>query len=285
MSNRFESLAFKIGAPSMVFGDDMVENAEQLAEVVNHVEIVLFFTPELHNIPGNKEIHSLKQIQQQHEITYSVHLPASLEFGAKDTYKRDEAIQLATEIGVQTAELDPINTIMHIPFSTPTLVPVPGLYFKSNDSKQWQDWTRRSLESLTTLSENLAKTANLLVENINYSPSFLEPFIKNGLCGLCLDIGHLLLGGESAVDELKKYMDDIEEIHIHGVKGQNEHLCVSELPFSMIRQCVECLQIKNFTGVVNLEIFSPDHLFKSIEVILNALNSTKGDQSDNRLLI
>jgi hypothetical protein len=69
----------------------------------------------------------------------------------------------------------------------------------------------------------------LLIENINYSPSLLKPFIKSGFCNLCLDIGHLILGGESVSDILEDNFSVIREIHIHGVKGYEDHLCVSRV--------------------------------------------------------
>ena len=53
-----------------------------------------------------------------------------------------------------------------------------------------------------------------LVENINYSPRFLNPLWKLGLCGLCLDIGHLLLGNEALLENLGSHLPVIKEIHL-----------------------------------------------------------------------
>jgi sugar phosphate isomerase/epimerase len=77
-------------------------------------------------------------------------------------------------------------------------------------------------------SRTIAESAKFLVENINYSPSFLRPFYKKDFCNLCLDIGHLILGGESVKDILTDNLSVIREIHIHGVKGYEDHLCVSQ---------------------------------------------------------
>jgi sugar phosphate isomerase/epimerase len=52
--------------------------------------------------------------------------------------------------------------------------------------------------------DEIGENNKLLVENINYSPSFLEPFCKEGLCGLCLDIGHLLLGQEDVMEVMRQ---------------------------------------------------------------------------------
>ena len=270
------NMPYKIGASSMVFGHDMVENARLLAQIVNHVEIILFHTSTLNNIPGREEIRRLNEIRQQYAITYSVHLPASLEIGALCAQRRKDSVCLASEICLQTAELNPVYYILHIPFSPPTLVPVPGLYFRSGDSEQWDQWTKRSLESLASVQEVIPQSATLLIENINYSPYFLKPFIKNNFCELCLDFGHLILGGEPVTDILEDNFSVIREIHIHGVNGYHDHLCVSELPEPMLRRCLQYLDSKQFSGIVNLEVFTPDHLNGSIAVLLKTLEAISG---------
>jgi sugar phosphate isomerase/epimerase len=272
----FQDLSYKIGASSMVFGHGLVENARLLAKIVNHVEIILFHTSNLNNIPGRGEIRRLNEIRQQNAITFSVHLPASLEIGAPCAHKRKEAVLLTLDICTRMTNLDPVHYILHIPFTPPTLVPVPGLYFRSNDSKKWEHWTKRSLESLAFLHEQLPNPTKFLVENINYSPSFLKPFYKKDFCNLCLDIGHLILGGESVKDNLTDNHSVIREIHIHGVKGYEDHLCVSHLPEPILRQCFEYLKSIEFSGIVNLEVFTPDHLNGSIAVLLETIEAING---------
>jgi sugar phosphate isomerase/epimerase len=279
MNAAFQSLPFKIGATSMVFGHDMVENAGLLARIVNHVEILLFHTPTLDNIPGTETIRRLNEIRRANSITYSVHLPASLEVGAAERQRRTDAARLAAEICLQMADLDPICYVLHIPFSPPTLVAVPGVYFGSGtkDLQPRNPWARRSLESLAVVRESVPKSAELLVENINYSPSFLMPFVESGLCGLCLDIGHLILGGECIEDALTAHLDATREIHLHGVKGCDEHLCLSELPEPMLNHCVAYLKKQRFSGVVNLEVFTSEHLERSLEVLLKTIRAAGGD--------
>jgi len=67
----------------MVFGLNLVENVKRLSRIVNHIEVVIFHTPDLHNIPTTEEILFLKEIKAEKNLTYSVHLPASLEIAAE----------------------------------------------------------------------------------------------------------------------------------------------------------------------------------------------------------
>jgi len=255
----------------MVFGEDLSENVRILAGLVDHVEIVLFQTPTLHNIPGSRKIRKLKKIGEQENVTFTVHLPASLEIASADKTKRKKSLQLTKDLLVETSGLDPLHYIVHIPFSAPTLVPVPGLYFaKKNPQTCWDEWTKRALESLAALHEKLGESNRLLVENINYSPSFLEPFWKRGLCGLCLDIGHLILGKENVTESLKQYVNAARVIHIHGVRGYEEHLSLSVLPKTQVHGWLECLMDSYFHGILILEMFTPEDLKESTAMVVES---------------
>ena len=90
-------LPFRLGATSMVFGDDLLENAGLLVSMVDNIEIILFHTPTLHNIPTTEEIHALKKICEEEDVTFTVHLPASLEVAAPERERRMKSVQLDLE--------------------------------------------------------------------------------------------------------------------------------------------------------------------------------------------
>ena len=271
MKKFFPGLPFKIAAPSMVFGKDLIENVLILAQIVDSIEIVIFFTTDLNNIPTREEIRELKRIAERYGITYTIHLPAYLEIASSDKNKRNDSVHLANEICLKTEELDPIYYILHIPFSPPTLAPVPGLYFKSGEKRKWDEWTARGLASLERIESVIRQNGKFLVENINYSPSFLGPFWKEGLCGLCLDLGHLLLGDENVTTILRSYSDVTKEIHLHGVKGYEEHISLSVLPKYQVEEWLRYLIEVSFRGVLNLEVFSPLDLNESLNITYDAL--------------
>lgn len=247
----------------MVFGEDLVDNVQRLAKLVDHVEIVLFHTPMLHNFPVAKEIDALLEIKAREKISFSVHLPTSLEIASTEREKREASVQLARELFVQTSSLEPLYYILHIPFTRPTLVPVPGSYIAKDHSIQWGDWSQRALASLEILYGALDNWQKILVENINYSPCFLEPFLESGFCDLCLDLGHLMLGNENVTNVLTQYIAITPEIHLHGVEGHEEHLSLSALPRPLIAEWMQILHTAGFCGVLNLEVFSPSDLEES----------------------
>ena len=266
-------LSFKIGSPSMVFGKDLVKNATLLANMVDHIEIVLFHTPKLHNIPAASDIEYLKRIGTDNNITYSVHLPAFLEIASRDRKKREESIQLAGDIITRMNAINPLHYIIHIPFTTPTLTPEPGVYFSLDHGELFLDWTGRALSSLSELQDKTGQSTKMLIENINYSPSFLEPFLYSGLCELCLDLGHLLLGRERVFDVLKNYFTRTGEIHLHGVKDYEEHLSLSVLSKERVTKWLRFLRQFAFNGIVTLEVFTPGDLEESMRFLSETLSS------------
>jgi sugar phosphate isomerase/epimerase len=268
MNNAYLKLPYKIGAASMVFGEDLLENVRLLAELLDHIEIILFYTPSLHNIPGPKEIRTLREIGKQKDVTFTVHLPDSLEIASSDRSRRKESLELARKLCLELAEVDLRHYVLHIPFTAPTLVPVPDLYFNAGDEQDWDGWTKRALESLEVLHEGIGQGNKLLVENINYSPSFLEPFWEESFCEFCLDIGHLMLGQEDVMGVMKQYLDVARVIHLHGVRRYEEHLSLSIMPRDLLAGWLRYLKKASFQGVIVLEVFNPQDLEESIDILL-----------------
>lgn len=187
----------------------------QLSPLVDYVEIVLFRTPTLHYLPTTFEISELKKIGAGEGIGFTVHLPASREPASADQSLRDESLKTIGEIRRRLEDLAPQHFILHLPFSPPTLVPVPDVYFKTTDSAgEWSGWKTRARAALGALRDVTSSPESLLVENINYSPGFLKPLLMEGLCRLCLNLGHLLLGRETVLSHLTEYAEHIQEIQL-----------------------------------------------------------------------
>ena len=124
------------------------------------------------------------------------------------------------------------------------------------------------MESLETIQLRVGQRNKILVENINYSPIFLECFWKLGLCELCLDLGHLMLGRESVTKVTKQFMSVTREVHLHGVKGCQEHLSLAVLPEARVSNWVKLLVEASYGGIVNLEVFSEGDLEASISMLM-----------------
>jgi sugar phosphate isomerase/epimerase len=265
-------LPFKIGAPSMVFGENLLENARQLSVLVDHIEIVLFHTPTLHNFPSASEIKTLKKLGANEDLSFSVHLPASLEIASRHRKIREKSVQLAIDLMKIMDELNPTYHILHIPVTPPTLTAVPGRYLTIEHRDKFIDWTRRAMESLEIIQRRVGQRNKILVENINYSPIFLKPFWDLRFCGFCLDMGHLVLGRESVIEVTKQLISVTGEVHLHGVKEGQEHLSLAVLPEARVAEWIKVLRETSYGEVVNLEVFSEGDLQTSIRILLGLLS-------------
>jgi sugar phosphate isomerase/epimerase len=251
----------------MIFGHDIVENAEILAQVVDNVEIVFFHTPGLHNFLSSSDFRRLARIADQSGVSYTVHLPDSLQIASPSAAKRAESVGLILELIASADAIDPRHFVLHVPYTPPTLVPVPGLYLKSIHREEWRPWLARATESLSAILEKGGPSVRLLIENINYSLSFLEPLVENGPCRICLDIGHLLLGDESVTAAIDRYQAHIREIHIHGIQGYRDHFSLALLPQDRLQRWLNQLLRIGYDGILNLEVFSPQELLVSLELL------------------
>ena len=250
----------------MVYGDDLIHNVEVLSGLVKDIEVVLFHTPEINNIPTGREIDHLREIGERKEISFTIHFPASLEPAAEKKDLREESFEIAAEIVGRFSSLHPRHYILHLPFSKPTLVAIPDFYFPWKATEEWNQWSYRADEALTRFGSLLGPAESLLVENINYSPRFLEPFWKKGLCEFCLDMGHLLLGREAVSEILEQYLQVTRVIHLHGVEGFKEHISLACLPSRKLQGWFQVLKKAAYQGVITLEVFDPRDLEESLNI-------------------
>jgi sugar phosphate isomerase/epimerase len=252
----------------MVFGSDLLDNVRRLAASVQVIEIILFQTPELHNLPSPSEIAELKRIAAGEDLRFSVHLPASLEPASADRRTREAALNDGPEICRRFSSLEPEHFILHLPYSKPTLVPVPDFYFLERQPRDdWDDWTVRAAAALEQFGKVLEAPERLLVENINYAPRFLLPLLEADLCRFCLDIGHLLLGREAVVPHLEQFRTWIREIHLHGVAGYDEHISLRHLPGPRLGKWLQVLQEQDYRGLITLELFDPEDFRESLQLL------------------
>jgi sugar phosphate isomerase/epimerase len=196
-----------------------------------------------------------------------------LEIASRDRQKREKSIQLATNLINFLDELNPMYHVLHIPYTPPTLTPVPGLYFTGEHRNKFIDWTQRAMDSLETIQSRVGQGNKILVENINYSPMFLERFLKAGSCEFCLDLGHLLLGRENVVEVTKQFLSVTSEVHLHGVRGFQEHLSLAVLTETQVSEWIRVFAEASFSGVVNLEVFSEADLNASMDMLMGLFSS------------
>jgi hypothetical protein len=89
---------------------------------------------------------------------------------------------------------------------------------------------------------------------------------------ICMDTGHLLLDNLSVLDHYKKYSDRIKEIHLHTVdieQAKTDNRLVDHRALNADDEWFKEFlpELKQYSGVINTEVFSWEEAEKSLEVL------------------
>lgn len=89
---------FRLGTTSYIIPDDILPNARYLAGKVRDIELILFEVDDgPNNLPSSEVIEELSRIAQQHDMTYTVHLPLDLKLG-EDGSEQDRSLVKAKRV-------------------------------------------------------------------------------------------------------------------------------------------------------------------------------------------
>jgi sugar phosphate isomerase/epimerase len=277
---RFSGLhVFRLGTPSYVYPADILPNVEALAPFVDDVELVLFESgkPEVRdqkseirgqttacpakpwrsredsvsNIPTPDTIARLAELAQQHDLTYTVHLPIDRHLGSPVVAERQALQQQMLAIMERTRPLRPYAYILHLEGVARDSAPV-----------RVQTWANDIAGLLPALIERAGDPALICVENLDYPFGWCEPLVDKFGLGICIDLGHLWGGGYDADAHLKRYLPRARVIHLHGVLDGRDHLALTALPPGFLRQALN--SVDKFMGVLTLEIFNYEEVRDSV---------------------
>jgi len=273
---------FRLGVPSYVYPADILSNVEALAPFVDDIELVLFESknPEVSlptvapwakagdqrsavsasNIPSHDVIRCLGELSRANDLTYTVHFPIDRHLGSPSA---DERLDLQRQMFAIIDRVRPLNPFAYV-------LHLEGVTRDSTPARV-QTWASDIAELLPALIKRAGDPALLCVENPDYPFGWCEPLVDKFGLGICIDLGHLWVGGYDADAHLKRYLPRTRVIHLHGVRDGHDHLVLTALPPTRLRQLLN--SIDKFTGVLTLEIFNYEGVKDSI-VCLNQCNCT-----------
>ena len=134
MTNR----GFRLGSTSYVYWDDILPNVRQLGPLVDDVELVLFESGELCNLPDQAVIIELQHQAVVHDLTYTVHLPLDLRI-----VPGDHSLVLARKIVDLTRPLAPFAYVVHLDAREP---------MQTGQGVLWRENSLHGLEDLGQLT-------------------------------------------------------------------------------------------------------------------------------------
>ncbi len=247
---------FRLGTTSYIIPADLISNVRFLADKVDDVELVLFESEEITNLPDACTVEMLKETAERHDLTYSVHLPLDTWMGHEDESTRRQSVDKCLRVIEVTAPLSPFTYVVH--FHTD-----PG-ESPSRDLARWTDNHRRSVERL--LQD--VSSRDLCVETLDYDYGLIEDIVSDYGLAVCLDIGHLLLYGHRPEEYLDRYLPQTRIIHLHGVEDGNDHRGLASFPSDLLTSLVGRLEKDSKKSrVLTMELFDEKAFNQSLDIL------------------
>ena len=253
-----QTYPFRLGTTSYIIPDDILPNARYLAGKVRDIELILFEVDDgPNNLPSSEVISELSQIAQEHDLTYTVHLPLDLKLG-EDGSERDQSLVKAQRVIDCTRGLDPWAYVLHLDGKSVRT---------SNNADSLRRWQDQSVRALEIVSEWAGGPDKLAVENLETYPlDFIQPVLDRILVSRCVDIGHLWLDGHDPIPYLQAALPRTRVIHIHGI-AERDHRSLAFMLQEKVRTVWQELLHANYEGVLTLEMFSEEDFLSSLDVI------------------
>jgi len=253
---------FRLGTTSYIIPDDILPNIRYLAGKVDDVQLILFESDAISNLPPPAVIRELATIGRGENLTYTVHFPLDVWLGATDEDERLQSVDKCRRIIDLCHRLEVRTYALHLaPADPDDRSEVPAA-----DMPGWQKACGRSLETLCT---ELESPRQLCVETLAYRFDVVDELLATYDLGVCLDIGHLLLGGRDIEAHLEKYSDRLHLMHIHGVRDGRDHHSLRHLDEALLAAAVRQMSDTAITPrVMTVEVFSETDFLESMEVLI-----------------
>ncbi len=241
---------WRLGATSCVLPADIMTNVRALAPLVDDVQLLFFESAAKSLLPQPLDVQALRDLAEEHALSYTVHLPTDLALGAASRVERQEGIAEILRLMAQLAPLAPQSFDLH-------LVREPSLPDAT--------WLDNLAASLRELSAALGEEKRLVaVENIEYPYSLVAPLVAEYGFSVCLDFGHLVHYGHD-LEEGLGLLDQVRHLHYHGVRDGRDHQALTDA--EQARMLGKRLTEVGYDGVVTLEMYSLEKLKGSLALL------------------
>lgn len=251
---------YRLGSTSYVWPDDILPNVRQLGPLVDDVELVLFEVEDWSNLPDPGTIAELNRLAQQHDLSYTVHLPLDLALAHRPSLDK------AQKVIDSTRQLAPRAYVLHLDGRAVEGAPSPAVL------DRWQADALGALQAVATMAGNAGR---LCVENLeNYPLEHFLPLLDEIAVSLCLDIGHLWLNGRDPIPLLQERLARVQVLHLHGI-GERDHQSLCHQGMAGVAPVLELLSARAYEGVLTLEVFNREDFFSSRALVAEVVNGHK----------
>lgn len=252
---------FRLGTTSYIIPADIIPNVTALAGVIDDIELVLFESEKISNLPDKATIQTLCTLAEEHDLTYTVHFPLDISLCDRDEKRRIASVAHCKRIIDLVRPIDPFAYIDHCNEE-------PGALNSPADNVE--DWIRQARQSFGELAGMVDDPRVFTVETLQYPFHVLERPIRDHGMSVCLDIGHLILKSFSLCDHYQRYWDITRVVHLHGILNGKDHVSLAGLDEKVLEELLTLMKSTSDTErVLTLEIFSETDFNDSITILRN----------------
>jgi sugar phosphate isomerase/epimerase len=246
---------FRLGAPSWVVPGDLAFNVNRLAALVDDVQLLFFESAGARGLAHDLDLTLLRDQADQHDLTYTVHLPTDIHLADRAPRTRQQGIEEIVRLVEKTAPLAPSALDLHLTGGDPST----------------HGWRDRLSDSLSRLAAALGPewSRRLAVENIGYPIDMVQDLVRAHGLAFCLDFGHVAHYGHDW-ESARQLLPEAIHLHYHGLADGKDHraLTVAMGPFT--RQLLTDLRQSSYTGVLTLEIYHLEQFITSACLLAEA---------------
>ncbi len=245
---------FRLATTSFLFPDRILPNVRAVGPHVDEIELLFFETAYPDSLPSGADIRELALLADELDITYNVHLPLDVSLTDPDPAKRADALEIMKQVFDLAAPLSATTHTLHLPCDR-------NAYDESNIDA-WRETARRQV---TRLLDAGVQPASISVENLDYPFEWAAPVIEDLDLRVCLDVGHFLKQGADVCAMMDAWAQRTVIIHLYAPAEGRRHTGLDRMTPEVRDPLLT--RLRNFTGVVCLEVFSWADFGKSLAVM------------------
>lgn len=251
-----EQFPFRLGTTSYIVPDDILPNVRALAETVADIELVVFESDEISNLPSPAVAEELRALADAHRLTYTLHLPMDAYLGSSEERVRRAGVGKCLRVIDRLRPAQPFANVIHFHHES-----FPG-EFPIGDLPRWKAALDASLRELLDAG---VPPRSLCVETLTYPFAWIEDLVSAHGLSVCLDVGHLMLTGRDVAGHLDRYWPRTRIVHLHGIREGRDHRDIAAVDEQVLTPLIERLCADGEPRVLTLEVFNEPDLVKSLE--------------------
>ena len=251
---------YRLGATSNVVPAGWADNVERLQGLESDVEVLLFEADGEGALPDARECARLAQLRAAAGLSYSLHTPLAASLASADEARRQGSVALVLRAIDAARAFAPELFVVHVYFGDAEHDPAPP-----RDIAAFRARARRSLEALLAAG---IEPSRLCVELLDYDFALIEPVIAELGLSVALDVGHLERDGLDVLAWLERLLPHTAAIQWHGTQpGGRDHRSLRHYPEAKALALLEALLVRDYRGVLTLEVFDAVDLEESLALV------------------